>query len=162
MSEQESETNNSVLNLSDLSPVSGSKKKRKRVGIGEGSGNGKTCGRGQKGAKSRSGYKNRAGFEGGQMPLHRRLPKRGFTSRKKVLGKNIFSLVSLQKIVDAGFEGDVTLDLLKEKGLVRSSSRKVKIVSGVALKSKFNLEAHKVSASVLAAVEQAGGAVKIL
>ena len=149
------------LNLSALSPVAGSRRKRKRVGVGEGSGNGKTCGRGQKGAKSRSGYSRMAGFEGGQMPLYRRLPKRGFVSRKKVRGVNVFSLVPLSKIAELG-EGEVSLETLKEKGLVRSGERKVKIVSGSPLSSKLVIEAHAVTKSVKVAVENAGGEIKIL
>ena len=160
--EQVQEENNEFeLNLSNLSPYFGSKKKRKRLGIGEGSGNGKTCGKGHKGAKSRSGFSLLAGFEGGQMPLYRRLPKVGFTSRKKVLGANIFTLVPLKKIADAKI-ADVTLESLAENGLISSAKDKVKITTGVDISEKINLNVHAVTKSARAAVEKAGGEISLI
>ena len=147
------------LSLSNLSPAEGSRHRRKRLGVGEGSGKGKTCGKGHKGHRARSGYKVLAGFEGGQMPLHRRLPKRGFVSRKKLLGKNLFNIIPLAKIVELG--GDVTLERLQEAGL-SSRNDKVKIVSGQKLESAVVIEAHAATSSVKAAVEAAGGEIKII
>ena len=150
-------------NLSTLSPPQGSRRSRKRVGFGEGSGKGKTCGKGQKGQKSRSGYKVLRGFEGGQMPLHRRLPKVGFTSRKKVLGKNTYSLVSLQRLEALGLSGEVTFEKLCDLGVVRSKGQKLKILGGATdFKSKLTIEAHAASASAKEAIEKAGGEVKII
>ena len=150
------------VNLSSLSPLPGSRKKKRRVGIGEGSGKGKTCGRGQKGQLSRSGASIPAGFEGGQMPLYRRLPKRGFTSRKKVRGENIFQLVPLEKLETLGIEGSITIDILNENGLISSTGGKVKILGGVKATKKYSVEVHKVTASAKAAIEAAGGTVTLL
>ncbi len=148
--------------LSTLSPNQGARKRRKRLGIGEGSGRGKTCGKGHKGQKCRSGGSIPAGFEGGQMPLHRRLPKIGFTSRKKVRGENIFSLVKLETLEALDVKGDITLDVLKEHGLVRAKGRKVKILAGGEIKKKLVVEAHAASKSARAALEAAGGEIRII
>lgn len=156
------ETKQATLNLSNLSPAPGSRHRRKRKGIGEGSGNGKTAGKGQKGARARSGYGAKAGFEGGQMPLHRRLPKRGFTSRRKVRGVNVFSLVSLQQLNSLEESGDITIELLRERGMIRGNNARVKILGGAEVQKKFVVEAHAVSASARAAIESAGGEVRIV
>ena len=151
------------FNLSGLAPRPGARKVRKRLGIGEGSGNGKTCGKGQKGQTSRSGFGLGAGFEGGQMPIYRRLPKVGFTSRKRVMGVNQFQVIGLDdlvRLVDSGVKGDLNLAALRESGLARSKS-KVKILGGAELKQKLVVEAHAVSASARAAIEAAGGEVRI-
>ena len=155
------------INLSELSPYPGSTRPRKRVGFGEGSGNGKTCGKGQKGQKSRSGAKLLKGFEGGQMPIHRRLPKRGFTSRKKTLGKNIYKVVSLERLVElAGDSGELKLSSLFESGFL-ARKEKLKILGSSAaegsakFESKLVVEAHAVSASARHAIESAGGQVNI-
>lgn len=160
--EQQSEQGEAVLGLSSLSPNSGARKRRKRVGIGEGSGRGKTCGKGQKGQKSRSGASIPAGFEGGQMPLHRRLPKIGFTSRKKLRGDNVFSLVKLGTLEALDVSGDITLEVLKEKGLVRSKGRKVKILADGEIKKKLVVEAHAASKAAIAALEAAGGEIRFI
>ncbi len=160
--EQQSEKSEEVIGLSSLSPNAGARKRRKRLGIGEGSGSGKTCGKGQKGQKSRSGASIPAGFEGGQMPLHRRLPKIGFTSRKKLRGDNVYSLVNLDSLEALEVKGDITLDVLKEKGLVRSKGRKVKILAGGAVNKKLVVEAHAASKAAVAALEAAGGEVRII
>ncbi len=152
------------LNLSGLAPRPNSRKVRKRLGIGEGSGNGKTCGKGQKGQTSRSGFGLPAGFEGGQMPLHRRLPKVGFTSRKRVLGENDFQVIGLDalvRLVDSGVKGDLTLEALRKAGVARAR-RKLKILGGAALKQKLVVETHAISASAKAAIEAAGGEVRIV
>ncbi len=151
-----------VVSLSTLSPVPGSKRSRKRVGVGEGSGHGKTCGKGQKGQRSRSGFSLPAGFEGGQMPIHRRLPKRGFVSRKKTLGKNVFSLVPIKLLQELAVEGEITLEVLRTNGIVRSKNALVKILGGSELTKKIVVEAHAASKSARAAIEGAGGEVKIL
>ena len=148
-----------VIGLSSLSPNPGARKKRKRLGIGEGSGNGKTCGKGHKGQNSRSGCKRVPGFEGGQMPLHRRLPKVGFTSRKRVLGKNTFGLISVRRLVE--LDGEITLDLLRSKGMLGKNAR-LKIVSGIEIDKKLVVEAHAVTASAKEAIEKAGGEIRIL
>lgn len=147
------------ITLSSLAPVPGSKHRRKRLGFGEGSGSGKTCGKGGKGQTARSGCHLKPGFEGGQMPLHRRLPKRGFVSRKHVTKENIYAVVSLAKILELGPE--ITLATLCEKGLVKKSEQ-VKIVGGVELSTKLVLEVHAVTASVKEAVEKAGGEVRLV
>ncbi len=149
------------LNLSGLSPAAGSVKVRKRKGIGEGSGNGKTCGKGQKGQKSRSGFGLISGFEGGQMPLHRRLPKRGFTSRKKVMKKNLFKPVKLKTLAHLVGSGDITIEVLKDNGLM-SGRQKVKLLEGAEFKEKIVIEAHASSASAKQAIEAAGGELRII
>ena len=152
------------LNLSGLAPRPRSRKVRKRLGIGEGSGNGKTCGKGQKGQTSRSGFGLGAGFEGGQMPLHRRLPKVGFTSRKRVLGVNDFQAIGLDtlvRLVEKGVKGDLTLEVLRKEGISRAR-QPLKILGGAELKHKLVVEANAVSASARAAIEAAGGEVRIV
>lgn len=153
-----------ALDLSTLAPRPGARKVRKRLGIGEGSGNGKTCGKGQKGQTSRSGFGLPAGFEGGQMPIYRRLPKVGFTSRKKTLGVNDFQVIGIDdlvRLVEAGAKGELTIDALKSSGLARAN-RRLKILGGAELKQKLVVEAHAVSASARAAIEGAGGEIKIV
>ena len=153
-----------ALDLSALAPRPGSRKVRKRLGIGEGSGNGKTCGKGQKGQTSRSGFGLPAGFEGGQMPLHRRLPKVGFTSRKKVSGVNDYQVISvdvLQKLVDSGVKGELTLKVMREAGIVRAK-RRIKILGGADVSKKLVVEAHAVSASAKTAIEKAGGEIRLV
>lgn len=155
----------SDINLSSLAPVAGSKHRRKRLGIGEGSGSGKTCGKGQKGQKARSGAKSKAGFEGGQMPLYRRLPKVGFTSRKKVVGENVFSLLSIAKInelLEEVQDGVISLEFLKSRGLVKSSAPKVKVLGSDALNKKVTLEVHAISKGARASVEKAGGVIQLV
>lgn len=147
--------------LSTLRPNKGSRRRRKRLGKGEGSGNGKTCGKGQKGQKSRSGAAIPAGFEGGQMPIHRRLPKRGFTSRKRVRGENVYSLVSLD-VLEALPVTEVTLDILRENGLVRTKSGLVKILGDGTLTKKLTVEAHAASKSAQEAISRVGGELRLV
>ncbi len=147
------------LKLSKLRPNSGARQKPKRLGIGEGSGLGKTSGKGTKGHKARSGYKSKPGFEGGQMPLYRRLPKFGFTSRKKLLGKNLFAVVSVDKL--AALEvATITPEILREAGLVGKGLKLVKILGGGELKKKLDVTAHAFSKTAKEAIEKAGGAAK--
>jgi len=138
------------MKLHELSPAKGSKHKKKRVGRGPGSGNGVTAGRGHKGQKSRSGYSRRFSFEGGQMPLVRRVPKRGFTNifRKSYAAVNLSSL--------EGFEGDVNPETLAERGIVRPGAL-VKILGDGEATAALNVTAHKFSASARAKIEAAGG-----
>lgn len=146
--------------LSNLRPAKGAKKRRKRLGFGEGSGSGKTCGKGTKGHKARSGYHQTRGFEGGQMPLHRRLPKFGFTSRKRILGKNVFRLVKLEKLLSMDGQ-EFTLQSLIDSGLVRKGD-KVKLLGGCDCSRQINVEVHAASESALEAVKRAGGEVKLV
>ncbi|MCH9650264.1 MAG: 50S ribosomal protein L15 [Deltaproteobacteria bacterium] len=138
------------MKLHELSPAKGSKHKRKRVGRGPGSGLGKTAGRGHKGQKSRAGYSRRLGFEGGQMPLIRRVPKRGFTNIFRVS----YSVVNLSQL--EGFEGDVNPESLLEAGMVRKGAR-VKILGDGECSSAFKVTAHKFSKSARDKIEAAGG-----
>lgn len=151
-----------VLSLSSLAPEPGARHRRKRKGIGEGSGNGKTCGKGQKGQKSRSGASIPRGFEGGQMPMHRRLPKVGFTSRMRVLGKNVYTVISVARLEALGVDGDITIEELKNRGILKGKSSKIKILGGSEVSSKLVVEAHKASASAKAAIESAGGEIRLV
>lgn len=145
------------MDLSNLRPAKGAVKKNDgRRGRGEATGNGGTAGRGHKGQKSRSGYSKKLGFEGGQMPLQRRVPKFGFTNvnRKEYTGVNIDTL---QEYVDAGrIKGEVTLEVLVENRLARKNDL-VKILGRGELKAKLKVTAHKFTASAQKAVEAAGG-----
>jgi len=144
-----------MAELHDLSPAEGSHRDRKRVGRGEGSGLGKTAGRGQKGQKSRSGGSIPAGFEGGQMPLHRRIPKRGFRPRNRVE----YQVVNLFEL--EGFSGDVTPETLASAGLVRSARRLVKVLGDGDVEGALDVTAHAFSASARSKIEAAGGSVTI-
>jgi len=145
------------MDLSNLKPAAGSvKNNSKRLGRGQGSGKGGTAARGHKGAKSRSGYSRKIGFEGGQMPLQRRVPKFGFTNinRKEYQGIN---LDTLQKLVDAGKITDtVDLDVLLDTRLAGKNDL-VKILGRGELKAKLKVSAHKFTATAKAAIEAAGG-----
>lgn len=138
------------MKLHELSPAPGSKRSRKRVGRGPGSGNGKTAGRGHNGQKSRSGYSKRAGFEGGQMPLIRRVPKRGFTN----IFRTEYSVINVGDLDQ--FEGSVSPSSLLAKGKVRKG-RKVKILGNGDLGKAITVQAHKFSASARQKIEAAGG-----
>ncbi len=144
------------MQLHNLKPAKGSVKAGKRIGRGEGSGKGGTATRGHKGAKSRSGYSKKLGFEGGQMPLQRRVPKFGFKNinRKEYQGIN---LDTLQTLVDEGrIKDNVTLDVLIENGLAGKNDL-VKILGRGELKAKLNITVHKFTATAKAAIEKAGG-----
>lgn len=157
-------TEEKTLTISDLAPNKGARRRRKRLGIGEGSGNGKTCGHGQKGQRSRSGYSMMPGFEGGQMPLYRRLPKTGFTSRMKLLGENRYRPVSLETLEVIAKElktTNITLANLVECGVVKEGI-KVKILGNTGLTQKLNVEAHAISESAKSVLEKVGGSIKLL
>jgi large subunit ribosomal protein L15 len=143
------------MKLHELSPAKGSKRTRKRIGRGPGSGTGKTAGRGHKGQRSRSGYSQRLGFEGGQMPLIRRVPKRGFTN----IFRTQYQVVNLASLTD--MSGEVTPDVLVAKGLVRPGHL-VKVLGDGEIKSAMQIQAHKFSASAKAKIEAAGGTCEVL
>ena len=151
------------MKLSDIADNAGSRKKRMRVGRGIGSGKGKTAGRGGKGQTARSGVRIK-GFEGGQMPLHRRLPKRGFTNIFKLDFAEI-NLDRLQEAVDAKLidaKDTVTIESLVKAGVIRRAKDGLRLLGRGELKSKLTVEAHGASKPAIAAVEKAGGSVKVL
>ena len=146
-----------MLELSNLKGPTGGRKNRKRVGRGIGSGTGKTSGKGQKGQNSRSGGGVRPWFEGGQMPLHRRLPKRGFTN----IFKKYYELVNVEQLVKCAGIDPVTPEVMKEKGLIKKIGA-VKILGNGELKESLNVHAHKFSGSAQAKIEKSGGKVGTL
>jgi large subunit ribosomal protein L15 len=140
------------MKLDSLTPVPGSTKNRKRVGRGAGSGLGRTSGRGEKGAQARSGFKRRPWFEGGQMALARRLPKRGFTN----LFRKEFQIVNLEAIENLGLD-TVDAQILADNGLARSALKPIKILADGELKLKVTVTASAFSESAKEQIEQAGG-----
>jgi large subunit ribosomal protein L15 len=145
-----------MAELHDLSPAPGSHRGRKRIGRGPGSGTGKTAGRGGKGQSARTGYKRKRGFEGGQMPLHRRIPKRGFKNFARV----DYQVVNVRDL--AALEGDVTPQSLHQAGLVASTRRPVKVLGDGELSAKLSVSAHAFSKSARAKIEGAGGTATVL
>ena len=143
------------MKLNSLKPAEGSTKNRKRIGRGEGSGHGGTSTRGHKGAGSRSGNKRKIGFEGGQMPLQRRLPKYGFRNINRVEYKGI-NLDTLQALIEKHQLVDVTFDTLVSNGIC-SKNDLVKVLGRGELKGKLNVSAHSFSAAAKAAIEAMGG-----
>jgi large subunit ribosomal protein L15 len=143
------------MSLNNLKPAPGSKFNRKRVGRGPGSGNGKTAGRGHKGAQSRSGYSYKRGFEGGQMPLHRRVPKRGFNNTDFRMEYAVVNLDQLEKTFDAG--ATVTPDSLREAGLVRDRQARIKLLGRGALSKALTVQVHKFSGTAAEKIAAAGG-----
>ena len=147
------------MDLSNLKPPKGAKHSKKRIGRGQGSGQGKTAGRGHKGAKSRAGFKFKRGFEGGQMPLHRRVPKRGFHNPFRVE----YEVVNLDQL-GARFEAGtiVTPELLRERGLVSRGRRPVKVLARGDLGKQFTVRAHKFSGKAAEKIAAAGGAAEAI
>lgn len=143
------------MKLSNLTPAKGSTKKDKRLGRGEGSGMGGTSTRGHKGAQSRSGYSQKVGFEGGQMPLHRRIPKFGFKNPSRIEYKSI-NLDTLGTLVEKTKATDITLELLIENGLVGKNDL-VKVLGRGELKTKVSVTAHAFSESAKQSIEKLGG-----
>lgn len=143
------------MKLESLKPAKGSVKGKKRIGRGQGSGRGGTSTRGHKGAQSRSGYSRKVGFEGGQMPLQRRVPKFGFKNNNKVVFKPI-NLGDLQTLSDSKKLKEVTPEVLKENGLIGKDDV-VKILANGELKNKLKVTAHKFSKTAAEAIEKAGG-----
>ena len=147
------------MGLNNLKPADRSKFKKKRVGRGPGSGLGKTSGRGHKGAQSRSGYHFKRGFEGGQMPLHRRVPKRGFHNPFRV-EYAVVNLDTLAEVFEAG--SSVTPDVLRERGLVRQSRARIKVLGRGEITKKLSVQAHKFSGTAAEKIAAAGGTTEVL
>jgi large subunit ribosomal protein L15 len=148
------------MKLEELRPAPGAKKRRKRVGRGPGSGHGKTSTKGHKGQRARSGGGKHGGFEGGQMPLYRRLPKRGFTPPG---GKTEYAVVNVKSLVAFAAASAVDPDGLVEAGLIKKSERvRVKILGNGEVPHALTVKAHAVSASARAKIEAAGGQVELL
>jgi large subunit ribosomal protein L15 len=145
--------------LNDLKPPVGMKHPKKRIGRGQGSGNGKTAGRGHKGAKSRSGFHYKRGFEGGQMPLHRRVPKRGFHNPFRI-EYEVVNLDTLEARFDAATV--VTPELLREHRLVQSADKPIKILGRGEIGKKLTVRAHKFSGKAAEKIAAAGGASEVI
>ena len=147
------------MDLSNLKPSQGSKHSKKRVGRGHGTGQGTQAGRGHKGAQSRSGYKFKRGFEGGQMPLHRRVPKRGFHNPFRVE----YSVVNLDTLAERFKAGTVvTPELLREAGLVHGEKHQIKVLARGDIAKKLTIRAHKFSGKAAEKIAAAGGAAEVL
>jgi large subunit ribosomal protein L15 len=145
------------MNLSSLKPPAGQTKPRKRIGRGMGSGHGKTSTRGSKGQRAGTGFGQKRGFEGGQMPLHRRLPKRGFTN----IFKKEFAIVNLIQLEKA--EGDTfTVESLRQLGLVKKLGEGLKVLGTGTLTKKITVEAHHFSKSALDKIQKAGGTAQVI
>jgi large subunit ribosomal protein L15 len=147
-----------MLSINTLKPAPGANRKNKRVGRGMGSGHGKTATRGYNGQLSRAGTRMRPGFEGGQMPLHRRLPKRGFTQ----IFRKEYVAVNLEKL--AGFEAgaQVTPEVLKSAGIVKNFRDGIKILGVGELKNAITVRAHKFSKSAAEKIQKVGGAIEVI
>src|SRR5262244_286309 len=148
-----------TLSLNNLHPAKGSTHKKKRVGRGPGSGLGKTAGRGEKGQKSRSGYSSKIGFEGGQMPLHRRLPKRGFTNIFKKQWIEV-SLEALEKHFTA--DDEITPDVLHSRGIIKKAKHDIVVLGNGEVSKALKVSAHRFTRSARQKIEKAGGAVTIV
>ena len=146
------------MKLHEMKPVKGARKERNRVGRGPGSGNGKTSGRGHGGQNSRSGGGVRLGFEGGQLPLFRRLPKRGFTN----INRKDYAIVNLSQLERFEDGTEVTPALLLESGVVSNEKSGIKILGNGELSKKLNVKAHKFSASAIEAIESKGGTHEVI
>jgi len=145
------------MNLSGLKPPAGQKKSRKRIGRGMGSGHGKTSTRGSKGQRAGTGFGQKRGFEGGQMPLHRRLPKRGFTN----IFKKQYAIVNLGRLEK--LEGDTfTVDHLIELGIVKKLGEGLKVLGTGQLTRRITVEAHQFSKSALEKIQKAGGTAQVI
>ena len=145
------------MNLSALRPPAGQTKTRKRIGRGMGSGHGKTATRGSKGQRAGTGFGQKRGFEGGQMPLHRRLPKRGFTN----IFKTQFAIVNLGRLEK--LEGDTfTVDHLRSIGIVKKTGDRVKVLGSGQLTRSITVEAHQFSKSALDKIQKAGGTAQVI
>jgi large subunit ribosomal protein L15 len=144
------------MRLEELKPSQGSRKKSKRVGRGPGSGSGKTAGKGHKGQKARSGGVKGPGFEGGQMPLQRRLPKRGFTN----IFRKEYAVVNLRDL--AALSGTITPETMMEQGLVKNPKDGIKVLGVGELKSGLIVRAHKFSKSAMDKIQAAGGKAEVI
>lgn len=148
------------MDLSNLKPAKGSKRSKKRLGRGEGSGTGDTAGRGHKGQKSRSGYSRKIGFEGGQMPLQRRVPKFGFKNINRKAYKGI-NISTLQELAEGRKLTDINVEVLRDAGLVGKKDL-VKILGNGTIEKKINVKAHAFSAKAKEAIEAAQGTTEVI
>jgi large subunit ribosomal protein L15 len=146
------------MRLEELKPAVGATKKTKRVGRGPGSGSGKTAGKGHKGQKARSGGVKGAGFEGGQMPLQRRIPKRGFTN----IFRKEYAVVNLKDLEIMAGTDIVTPEALKQKGLINDMKSGLKVLGMGELKAKLTVRAHKFSKSAVEKIQAAGGKAEVI
>ena len=146
------------MKLHELSPAPGAKKVSKRVGRGMGSGTGKTCGRGHNGQKSRSGYSQKRGFEGGQMPLIRRIPKRGFTN----IFATAYTIVNLEQLNRFDDGATVTIDDMLNCGVARKLQDGIKILGNGEVTKKLTVQCNKISESAKSKIEAAGGKVEVI
>ncbi len=147
------------MDLSNLKPAQGSKHPKKRIGRGHGTGQGTQAGRGHKGAQSRSGFKFKRGFEGGQMPLHRRIPKRGFHN----LFRREYAVVNLDTLAERFDAGTViTPELLRESGLVHGAKAQIKVLARGDISKKLTIRAHRFSGKAAEKITAAGGAAEVL
>jgi large subunit ribosomal protein L15 len=146
------------MKLHEIKPAAGSRRPRRRVGRGPGSGHGKTSGRGSKGQKSRSGYSSARGFEGGQMPLHRRLPKRGFVN----IFRKIYRTVNVERLNGLKAGSKVTPESLYEAGLLRKGRKPVKVLGHGELKVALTVQAHRFTRTAVQKIEAAGGQVEVI
>jgi large subunit ribosomal protein L15 len=146
------------MRLEELKPAAGAKKKAKRVGRGPGSGSGKTAGKGHKGQKARSGGVKGAGFEGGTMPLQRRIPKRGFTN----IFRKEYAVVNIQDLEAMAGTDPVTPEMLMQKGLIKDMKTGVKVLGTGELKVKLTVRAHKFSKSAVEKIQAAGGKAEVI
>ena len=148
-----------ALSLNNLHPAPGSTHKKKRIGRGPGSGTGKTAGKGHKGQKSRSGYSQKIGFEGGQMPLQRRLPKRGFTN----IFKKQWVEISLAKIEESFNVGDiVTPEILHDRGLIKKAKHDLVVLGTGDVSKSLNISAHRFTKTAKEKIEKAGGSATVI
>lgn len=148
------------MKLNELKPAPGSKKTRKRVGRGESSGLGKTCGKGSNGQKSRSGASIPAGFEGGQMPLIKRVPKRGFSNYPFKKEYALINVMDLEELFDDGTE--ITAELLLESGVIKKVLDGIKVLGDGDITKKFTVKVQKISESAKNKIEAAGGKVEVI
>ncbi len=146
------------MKLHELKPVEGARKDGFRLGRGQGSGNGKTAGKGNKGQKARSGGMNKLGFEGGQTPLARRLPKRGFTN----INRKEYAVINVDQLNKFADGAEVTPAVLKEMGLVKNAKDGIKVLGEGELEKKLTVKANKFSKSAAARIEKAGGTVEVI
>ena len=147
------------MKLHTMKPNEGATKTRTRVGRGVGSGLGKTSGRGENGQKSRSGYSHKPGFEGGQLPLYRRLPKRGFSNARF---KTVYAVINLSDLNKFDNDVEVTPELLKEMGLVKNQLDGIKILGNGKLEKKLIVKAHKFSSEAKEQIEKLGGKAEVI
>ena len=148
-----------TLSLNNLRPAKGSTHKKKRLGRGPGTGLGKTSGRGEKGQKSRSGYSSKTGFEGGQMPLHRRLPKRGFTNifKKKWLEVSLEALEN-----NFGADDEITPDMLHKRGVIKKAKHDIVVLGTGDISKALKVSAHRFTKSAREKIEKAGGTATVI